>query len=105
ASLAMGVSGTGARHASLITPLLLWRNHRQQQVGWLVAAGVQRGLGAGVVVGMKVGEVLRAYAVCGRNIEPQLVALPEDHRRCPDFDLAFHHFSGLEPQALVVGVV
>src|SRR5687768_5677714 len=77
----------------------------QQQVRSLVPSGIERGLRAGVVVGVEMREVLRADAVRGRYVEPDLVALAENHRGRPDLDLAFHRLAGLEPPALVVRVV
>src|SRR5262245_29482101 len=83
------------------------RDHRQQKIRRLVAAGTD-GVGPGVVVGMIVHVAGAADAVARLHVEPDAVAFLEHHRGRPDLDLDPYDLAGrkIEPAlVLVIGPI
>src|SRR5262249_28406387 len=79
-------------------PLGIRRNDWQQQIRFLLAAGIDR-VHPGVVVGVVVHVGAAADAVAGLNIKANAVAFSEHHRGWPDLDLDLHDLAGrqIEP--------
>src|SRR5215472_15638600 len=69
------------------------------------AAGVDRVIGARVVVRMIVGVRRAAHAVARGYVEPDAMPLREDHRCGPDLDIEAHYLSTGERKAAHVCVI
>src|SRR5471030_3167913 len=84
--------------------VLACRNDRQQQKGFMLAAGVNR-VGSGVVVGMVVHVGSAADAIARMDIEPDAIAALKHHGGRPDFDVNLHDLARFQIKPLRVLVI
>src|SRR5260221_241321 len=83
---------------------LLPGNDGKQKVGGAASPGVEH-VGAGVVVSSVMRVRKAAHPVARLDVEPDAMALLEDHAGRPDLDVDANHFVGLQPLAVFMHVV